>query len=242
MISPTQCPASISATQCTSAITFLKSLSGVYPRTGKLDVVFPRLDYQINEKNHVFADFDFGNFTLPDGYSASPSYTNHSVSENGNAYYHERIFVADWTSTITSRSLNNLLFQWGRDLETDGVNAPGPNVTVTGAEEYGMPNALPRAAEPDEHRCQITDTFSHTRAAIPGRVGGEANLVHEVMINLFQGGGIYSYSGTTALANFQSWVQDVFPARRSTLPRLLITRPSPRSMTRSHMSAKMTSG
>jgi hypothetical protein len=210
VITPTQCPASLSATQCTSAITFLKGLSGVYPRTGKLDIVFPRLDYQINEKNHVFADFDFGNFTLPDGYSASPSYTNHSVTENGNAYYHERIFVADWTSAITPTSVNNLLFQWGRDLETDGVNAPGPNVTVSGAQEYGMPNALPRAAEPDEHRWQITDTFSHTQGRHSWKAGGEANLVHEVMINLFQGGGLYNYNPGSPVLAFQAWAQDIF--------------------------------
>jgi hypothetical protein len=216
VITPTQCPASISATQCTSAIKFLQSLSGVYPRTGKLDIVFPRLDYQINEKNHVFADFDFGNFTLPNGYSANPSYTNHSVTENGSAYYHERIFVADWTSTITSTSVNNLLFQWGRDLETDGVNAPGPNVTVTGAEEYGMPNALPRAAEPDEHRWQITDTFSHTQGRHSWKAGGEANLVHEVMINLFQGGGLYSYTNGSPVAAFQAWAQDIFQVTPTT--------------------------
>jgi outer membrane receptor protein involved in Fe transport len=30
------------------------------------------------------------------------------------------------------------------------------------------------------------------------------------MINLFQGGGIYSYSGSTALINFQNWAQDAF--------------------------------
>jgi len=216
VITPTQCPTSLSATQCTSAITFLRSLSGVFPRTGKLDIVFPRLDYQINEKNHVFADFDFGNFTLPDGYSSAPSYTNHSVTENGNAYYHERIFVADWTSTITPTSVNNLLFQWGRDLETDGVNAPGPNVTVSGAQEYGMPNALPRAAEPDEHRYQITDTFSHTQGRHSWKAGGEANLVHEVMINLFQGGGLYNYNPGSPVAAFQAWSQDIFQVTPTT--------------------------
>ena len=138
------------------------------------------------------------------------------MTENGNAYYHERIFVADWTSTITSTSLNNLLFQWGRDLETAGVNAPGPNVTVSGAEEYGMPNALPRAAEPDEHRWQITDTFSHTQGRHSWKVGGEANLVHEVMINLFQGGGLYNYNPGSPVAAFQAWAQDIFQVTPTT--------------------------
>ncbi len=36
------------------------------------------------------------------------------------------------------------------------------------------------------------------------------NIVHEVMINLFQGGGIYSYGDSTNLLKFQYWIQDAF--------------------------------
>ena len=60
-----------------------------------------------------------------------------------------------------------------------------------------MPNALPRVAEPDEHRIQLSDVFSMTHGRHTLKFGGDANIVHEVMINLFQGGGIYSYSGST---------------------------------------------
>ena len=212
LITPAQCPSSITASQCTDAIQYLSGLSGVYPRVGKQDIFFPRLDYQINEKNHVFADFNFANYALPNGYSAAPSYTNLSVTANGNAYYHERFFVTDWTSTLTPRSVNNLLFQWGRDLETAGANTPGPNVTISGVQNYGMPNALPRPAEPDEHRFQITDTFSHAQGRHEWKVGGDINLIHEVMINLFQGGGLYTYAPGDPASAFRNWVQDVYQA------------------------------
>ena len=211
-ISPAQCPATITSTQCTAAIGYLLSLNGSYSRIGKQDIFFPRLDYQINSANHAFADFNWGDYKLPSGYAPNPSYTNSSITTNGNAYYHERFLVGGLTTAISNRSLNEVHLQWGRDLETAGVNAPGPSVTVTNVTTYGEPNALPRTAEPDEHRIQITDIFSTTRGRHTLKIGGDINLVHEVMINLFQGGGIYSYSGTTALANFQSWVQDVFPA------------------------------
>ncbi|HEY4358669.1 MAG TPA: carboxypeptidase regulatory-like domain-containing protein, partial [Acidobacteriaceae bacterium] len=42
------------------------------------------------------------------------------------------------------------------------------------------------------------------------KFGGDVNIVHEVMINLFQGGGIYNYSGANTLTNFQSYIQDAF--------------------------------
>jgi hypothetical protein len=72
-----------------------------------------------------------------------------------------------------------------------------------------MPNALPRLAEPDETRYQATDVFSYNHGHHSLKFGGDANIVHEIMINLYQGGGLYSYSGT-ALANFQNWAEDSY--------------------------------
>ncbi len=95
------------------------------------------------------------------------------------------------------------------DLETAGANASGPSV-ATGVLTFGMPNALPRVAEPNEHRIQFTDVFSTSKGRHSLKFGGDVNLVHEVMINLFQGGGVYSYGDSTTLLNFQDWIQDAF--------------------------------
>ena len=72
-------------------------------------------------------------------------------------------------------------------------------VSATGVVTFGMPNALPRVAEPDEHRIQITDVFSTIKGRHTFKFGGDVNIVHEVMINLFQGGGIYSYGDANTL-------------------------------------------
>jgi hypothetical protein len=114
--------------------------------------------------------------------------------------------------------VNEFHGQWGRDLETAGANAAGPFVAVgTSTSNYtsdlavfGMPNALPRAAEPDEHRIQLSDVFSTTHGRHTFKFGGDANIVHEVMINLYQGGGLYNYGESTNLLNFQDWIQDAF--------------------------------
>ena len=73
-----------------------------------------------------------------------------------------------------------------------------------------MPNALPRIAEPDEHRIQISDVFSTSHGRHNFKFGGDFNIVHEVMINLFQGGGIYSYGEANNVLNFQDWILDAF--------------------------------
>jgi len=90
-ITPTQCPTTITATMCTSAIAFIQQLSG-YSATGtplapptrfsKENIFFPRIDYQMNEKNHFFANFNFADFDSTNGYSPNPTYSNTSYSTN----------------------------------------------------------------------------------------------------------------------------------------------------------------
>jgi hypothetical protein len=209
-ITPTQCPATITATQCTNAITFLLAQSAAAPsRFSKENVFFPRLDWHINAKNDAFVDFNFADFDQTFGYSPANTFSNSSPSTNAPTHYHERFLVGGLTTQIGKASANEFHWQWGRDLETAGANASGPSV-ATGVDTFGMPNALPRVAEPDEHRIQLSDVYSMTRGNQTLKFGGDFNLVHEVMINLFQGGGIYSYGESTSLLNFQDWTQDAF--------------------------------
>jgi Carboxypeptidase regulatory-like domain len=213
-ITPTQCPATISAAQCTSAINFLLATSGATAtppsRYSKEDIFFPRLDYHINSKNDAFVNFNYANFNSTNGYNSSPTISNGSTSSNGTTTYHERFLVAGLTTQLGAASVNQIHFQFGRDLETAGANAPGPSIGIGNLLTYGMPNALPRIAEPDEHRIQFTDVVSTVHGHHSIKFGGDANIIHEVMINLFQGGGVYAYSGATPLVNFQSWAADSF--------------------------------
>ncbi|HEY3625529.1 MAG TPA: TonB-dependent receptor [Terracidiphilus sp.] len=215
IISPTQCPTTITPSMCTAGIQFLQNVANIAPgqatptRYAKQDLFFPRIDYHINAKNDAFADFNFANFTSTNGYSPAPTFTNSSPTTNGPTTYHERFLVGGLTTVLSATAVNQLHLQWGRDLETAGANASGPSV-ATGVVTYGMPNALPRVAEPDEHRIQATDVFSKTLNRHTLKFGGDVNIVHEVMINLFQGGGIYNYGESTPAGNFADWISDAF--------------------------------
>jgi hypothetical protein len=215
VISPTQCPATITSTQCASGIGFLMNVANIAAgstppsRFAKQNLFFPRLDYHINDKHDVFVNFNAANFDSTNGYSPAPTFTNSSPSTNGPTSYHERFVVGGWTWVLSPTAVNQVHAQWGRDLETAGANAPGPSV-ATGVVTFGMPNALPRVAEPDEKRIQFTDVFSKQKGRHSFKFGGDVNVVHEIMINLFQGGGIYNYSESTNVAAFQDWIQDAF--------------------------------
>ena len=225
VITPSQCPVvgtpgytgttGITATQCINGINFLLSVGNVAAgsappaRFQKQNLFFPRLDWHINTRNDVFVDYNFADYDSTYGYSPANTFSNSSPSTNAPTSYHERFLVAGLTTQIAKSSVNQVHFQYGQDLETAGANASGPSI-ATGVVTFGMPNALPRVAEPNEHRIQFTDVFSTTKGRHTLKFGGDVNLVHEIMINLFQGGGIYNYGESTPLANFRDWISDAY--------------------------------
>ncbi len=81
-----------------------------------------------------------------------------------------------------------------------GANGAGPSVSITNVMAYGMPNALPRPAFPDEHRMQFADIAVEDHGTHTIKAGFDVNVIHELLINLFQGGGVYTYSGASALS------------------------------------------
>jgi hypothetical protein len=203
---PLPCTAAFSTAQCSAANNYLTSILGAFPRFANNDLFFGKLDGQINSKNHASASFDWDDFHAPNSYNSSTTASNTSITQNGTNNIHERIFVASWDTTISSAMINNARFQWSRDLEVTSANGAGPSVSVTNVGAYGMPNALPRPAFPDEHRMQFTDVLSVNRGKHTIKAGFDVNVIHELLINLFQGGGVYTYSGTSAFTN---WAADV---------------------------------
>ncbi len=91
------------------------------------------------------------------------------------------------------------------------ANAQGGPYVQPGQHRHLWRNDLlfPVEAEPDEHRWQIFDVISRTRGKHTFKAGVDLNFIHEIMINLFQGDGGYSYTGAAGAA-FTNWVQDVY--------------------------------
>ena len=94
----------------------------------------------------------------------------------------------------TPTFLSDLRFQYGRDFEFELPNAPGPAVGATDGINFGMPNYLPRAAYPDEKRLQFSQNLSWLHGRHSVKFGCDVNRVNDLMINLYLGGGSYSYS------------------------------------------------
>jgi len=215
------CPATASASACANAKSFITTgLLGAFPRKLGQDVFLGKLDYQLTPRNRLSGVFNWQNWHEPNGYNTAPTVNNGGVTQNGAGGTHERFFIGTWNSAISSNKMNEFRFQWGRDFEFDSTNSGGPAVSLLNLASYGETAALPRPAFPDEHRLQFSDNFSLVRGVHNLKFGVDVNLIHELLINLFQGDGNYSYNGTAifdgcpagANATFCRWVDDAVGA------------------------------
>jgi Carboxypeptidase regulatory-like domain/TonB dependent receptor len=218
------CPTQVTTTQCTAAEGFITSdLLGAFPRDLKQNVGLGKLDYQLSPANHLSAVVNIQDWDEPDGYNTSPTVSNAGVTVNGFGATHERFVIGNWTSTFGGNKVNDMRFQWGKDYEYDLANAPGPFTSLSSIVTYGETSALPRPAFPDEHRYEMSDDFTVQKGNHSIKLGVDVNLIHELLVNLFQGDGNYAYSspalptsvGAGCLASavektFCGWVADLY--------------------------------
>jgi hypothetical protein len=204
---PTTIP-NVSPTQCAAAVSVVQGQLGAFGRNVKQDIFFPRLDYQLNSRTHLSAEYLWQDFHQPNGYNTQVSVSNGGVSQNGTADFHERFLIANAETAISASAANVVHFQYGRDLETDSTNSGGPANSLSNLVALGETSALPRGKFPDEHRTQITDIYSTVFGHHSLKVGFDLNFVHEQIANLFGGDGSFSYSNGNAEYNFANFVQD----------------------------------
>ncbi len=206
-IYPTTIP-NVSATQCAAAVTAVQAQLGAFGRNARQDIFFPRLDYQLNNRTHLSAEYLWENFHQPNGYNPATTVNNGGVSQNGTADFHERILIANAETALSTRAANVVHFQFARDLETDSTNTGGPANSLNNLISFGETSALPRGKFPDEHRIQGTDIYSISLGHHTIKAGFDLNFVHEQIANLFGGDGSFSYTNSNAEYNFTNFVQD----------------------------------
>jgi hypothetical protein len=206
--------------RCAAAVNLINAFTGPAPRAANQDLALGKIDYQASPNNHLSVSFNWMNFTGPNLNNANPTQVNGSSLQNGELITHDRYLVASWSSVISSSLVNDFRFQWSRDLQVTASNFSGPSVTVgssstVGFFGYGQPNSLPRPAFPDEHRLEFADTASYVHGNHATKFGVDISPIHEVLTNLFNGGGIYNYnysdtSAITAAATLQAWIADLY--------------------------------
>ncbi len=189
---------------------------GSVARTGDQDILFPKLDWTINDKNHFSVEVNRMRWWSPAGIQTQTP-VNYAIGSFGNDFVADTWGVGRLTTTFSPMVVNELRFQYGRDFEWEnpqsptayekanfvaGPNFPGytnpyglpPNVFITNGFNMGVPSFLTRPAYPDEHRTQFADTVSWVRGNHTFKFGGDFTHVNDRTANLYQQFGSYSYS------------------------------------------------
>jgi hypothetical protein len=189
----------ITAADCTSVLTALQPLmSTINQRKGDQWLGLAKVDYQWNPNNRVTGTFNILRWDSPNGIFTGPTLTITELNNGADLVENEYIIVS-WNSVWTPTLVNEAKFQYGRDFEAQVPNASGPNWQITGGANFGMPNFLPRGAFPNEKRWQWSDNVSWIQGRVTWKFGLDINHVRDNIQNLFNGGGIYSYSGARTI-------------------------------------------
>jgi hypothetical protein len=204
----------------TAGLNDLVSELGTVPRKGQQTIFFPKIDWQINSKNHATFEVNRMRWASPAGIQTQSS-VNFGVASFGNDYVRDTWGVAKLYTFITPNISNEARFQYGRDFEFEFaqpstpfelanlVNPPGytnpnglsPDVFITNGFDLGVPTFLQRPAFPDERRTQYADTVSYTHQNHILKFGVDYAHTNDLSENLRFQFGSFSY---TNLVNFFS--------------------------------------
>jgi hypothetical protein len=196
----------ITTAQANAGLDFLQSVTGVVPRTGDELLLFPKIDWIISPKHHLSLEYNRMRWASPAGVQTA-GVVFRGTDSFGSDFVKDDTFITRLISTISPTMINEFRFQYGRDFEFqktqpsfsgEPLSSQGisPQITISSSAGivFGKPNFLDRRSYPDERSLQFADTYSLSRGKHMFKFGGDVVRFHDVLDNLFQESGAYSYS------------------------------------------------
>jgi hypothetical protein len=190
---------------------------GFTPRSGYQEINTPKLDWQVNSKELVSLLYHRLRWDSPGGVQTA-GVVPYAIDAQGTDFVKLDYTVAKLTSLISSNIGNELLYQYGRELNDEGQqpfsayttenligkNGNVPAVALDGSSgfELGSPYYSYRKALPDEHKWQIEDTLYYIKRNHTFMFGVDT-LHNDDLISALSGSssagtssdnGIYTYS------------------------------------------------
>ena len=197
-----------------TVLTGLNSLLGDVPRNADQDIFFPKLDWQLNDRNHLTFQYNRMRWNALNGVQTSPS-ALYGVASFGNSIVKEDSIIARCAFFLTPNLLNEAHFEYGRDLESELSSPPAPfeqtfSQNIYGRPpqvqisdygfHFGKPPVLDRAAYPDERRDELVDTLTWVHGRHTLKAGYEVNYVNDYSDALYNANGTYVYSNVISFA------------------------------------------
>jgi hypothetical protein len=208
----------VSAAQCAAAQSWvLSQVIGQFPRELRQDIFLAKIDYQLNAANHLNAVFNWRNWYEPFN-TAYASVNNSGAAAGLNNGVQDRFFIGTWTTLIGSNKVNELRYQWGKDVSFDSEEFPPPNVALSNLFTYGGVTMGPNDYAL-EHINEVSDNFTFTKGAHTFKTGVDLNFIQDQAHTSTPSQGSYSYSSAVALPKsvgcasdtiFCDWLVDLY--------------------------------
>ncbi len=203
--------------QYQQGLRLIGTVTGVAPRTGNQTLNFPKLDWQVNDHNHLTLSYNRMRRSSPNGVQTHSS-TQYGVNSLGNDYVSVDWGIARLTTFLTENIANEMRVHLGRELDRQtspvpaGAEVPlaanqfglAPQISIAGGASgegmvLGNPAKLPRPEYPDEHRAEISDTVSWVAGNHTIKAGANWDRNADLLDNIYGGVGKYYY---TAFGDF----------------------------------------
>jgi len=204
-----------------AGIAALNTDIGTTPHAGYQEINTPKLDWQVNEKEHVSFLFHRLRWDSPGGVQTQ-STDHYAFDTQGNDFVKLDYGVTKLTSFITTSISNELLYQYGRELNDEGqqpfsaytkqylqgnngatATASGgftPNVpevalaTSTSGFYLGSPYYSYRKALPDERKWQIGDILYWSHGNHSFKFGTDNVHNSDLLNNTYESNGVFNYN------------------------------------------------
>ena len=190
---------------------------GAVHRTGDQTINMPKIDWQINSRNHVSFIFNRLRWDSPGGVQTQATNT-YGIDGFGNDFVKLDYGLAKLDTMITSSIANEVRYQYGRELNDETaqplsaydaqfVNSslfpPTISLQSTNGFSSGTQYYSFRPAFPDERKWQVADTLSWVRGQHAFKFGGDVvhnyDFINTLGLAASTPNGSFSY---TYLGNF----------------------------------------
>ncbi len=194
---------------------------GTVPRFGDQNINTPKLDWQINSKEHLSALYHRLRWDSPGGVQTQGT-NNYAIDSFGTDFVKLDYTLVKLDSLLRSNLTNEVRYQYGRELNDEGLQKPSayttsnlinntgfaPEVSLLGSSTgfyLGEPYYSFRVSYPDERKWQVGDTATLLLGKNSIRFGEDIVHNYDLQNNLYEGNGFVSYTtGGTGLVNYFS--------------------------------------
>lgn len=159
------------------AYSYYRTLEGPFSRTNDATAVTGRGDYQFRNASHLSLRFNFSDATAANAASvggAADTITNNALSNNGNEKDRTYSGVAQLTSILSPRVVNDARFSVSQEIRPRTANSTQSGVSNT-IGQFGARSFLPTTQ--DDRRTQISDSISITQGSHTFKFGGDYNYL-----------------------------------------------------------------